>query len=117
MSLVGALTPLGKVARNQWFRSVLAYTLAGSFSALVVGAALGSLWRRGFGRVGSWLVILVALTLMAREWGWITVPLPERKRQTQKVWAHEFGFVTASAMWGFDVGLGFGTHLTNGGFL
>ena len=58
----------------------------------------------------------LALVLAAREWGWIRFELPERKRQTEKGWAHEFGFVTASAMWGFHIGIGFTTYMTHGGF-
>jgi hypothetical protein len=77
------------------------------------------------GLIGRWvraprvayLVVPLALTLAAREWGWITFRLPQCKRQTKKSWAHEFGFVTASAMWGFHIGLGLATRITYGGFL
>jgi cytochrome c biogenesis protein CcdA len=86
---------------------------------MLVGAALGS--------VGGWLqldqfrspllfvIALLAFTLAAREWGWIRFPIPERKLQTEKVWAHEFGFVGASALWGFHIGLTFMTRITYGG--
>lgn len=121
MSLLGALTPLGKVAgaRKIWLKSSLAYTLAGALSSTLVGAALGS--------IGAWLqrgqhhwpvlfgVALLAFCLAAREWGWIKFRLPERKLQTEKVWAHEFGFVGASALWGFHIGLTFTTWVTYGG--
>lgn len=59
---------------------------------------------------------LLALVLAAREWGWIVLRVPERKRQTEKSWAHDFGFVIASAMWGLHIGLGFATRVTYGGF-
>src|SRR5712692_6131038 len=109
MSLLGALTPLGKVAGTKkiWLKSALAYTLAGSVSATLVGAVIGS--------VGAWLqrgqqrwpvlfgVARLAFCLAAREWGWAKFPIPERKLQTEKVWAHEFGFVGASALWGFHI--------------
>jgi len=121
MSLLGALTPLGKVAgaRKTWLMSALAYTLAGALSSTLVGAALGSL--------GVWLqqgqqrwpvlfgVALLAFCLAAREWGWLKFPIPQRKRQTERVWAHEFGFVGASALWGFHIGLTFLTWVTYGG--
>lgn len=121
MSLLGALTPLGKVAgaKKIWLKSVLAYSLAGALSSTLVGAALGS--------VGAWLqrgqqrwpvlvgIALLAFVLAAREWGWIKFPIPERKLQTQKVWANEFGFVGASALWGFHIGLTFMTRVTYGG--
>lgn len=121
MSLLGALTPLGKVARTRkiWLKSALAYTLAGSLSSTLVGAALGL--------VGAWLqrgqqrwpvllgVALLAFSLAAREWGWIKFPIPQRRLQTEKVWAHEFGFIGASALWGFHIGLAFTTWVTYGG--
>ena len=56
------------------------------------------------------------MLLAARELGWLAFPLPERKRQTEKYFAHEFGFVVGSAMWGLHIGLGFTTHITYGGF-
>lgn len=122
MSLLAALTPLGKVAETKavWLKSVIAYTLAGSLSSALVGTFLGlaggwlqeTQWR--------WLSLLVAgalaFALAAREWGWISFSLPERRRQTEKRWTHEFGFVGASALWGFHIGLAFATRLTYGIF-
>jgi hypothetical protein len=63
-----------------------------------------------------WVVVVLALVLAARELGWLRFRLPGRERQTEKVWAHEFGFVTAAAMWGFHIGLGFTTYVRYGGF-
>lgn len=100
-----------------WFRSVLAYTAAGCVSAALVGAALGAVggWLGG-GGAALYVTGLLCLSLAAREWGWISFRLPERRRQTEKFWAHEFGFVMASAMWGWHIGLGFATRVTYGGF-
>jgi hypothetical protein len=67
-------------------------------------------------RVPPEFFVATAIALAARELGWITFPLPERRRQTEKVWAHEFGFRMASIMWGMHIGLGFGTSVTFGGF-
>lgn len=102
-----------------WFRSVLAYTVAGCVSAVLVGAVLGAVGRGLGGPAGGaafYLIGFLSLVLAAREWGWIGFRLPERKLQTEKVWVHEFGFVTASAMWGLHIGLGFATRVTYGGF-
>jgi len=85
-----------------------------------VGMLLGAIGRgAGVASAGStafYLIALLASLLAAREWGWIAFRLPERKCQTEKVWAHEFGFVFASAMWGIHIGLGFATRVTYGGF-
>jgi uncharacterized membrane protein len=117
MALVGALTPLGKAARKYGIKAALAYTLAGTVSALVVGSLLGllgsySLWTRAL----LWLTCPLALLLAARDFGWIKFRVPERTRQTEKTWAHDFGFLMASAMWGFHLGLGFATYIRYGGF-
>jgi len=122
MSLLGALTPLGKVARNYklWFRAVLAYTVAGSVSAALVGGALGTIGQTLRWEAARWvalsLTVLLSLALAAREWEWVRFRLPERKRQTESFWVHDFGFVTASAMWGAHIGLGFATRVKYGGF-
>ena len=104
---------------NLWFRSALAYTIAGAFSSVVVGLGLGAIGKViGFGgaAIALYFVAVLSLVLAGREWGWITFRLPERKFQTEKVWAHDFGFVIASAMWGLHIGLGFATRITYGGF-
>lgn len=86
----------------------------------MVGMALGAggRWIGGdpAGGVVFYLVGFSALVLAGREWGLIKFRMPERTCQTEKFWAHEFGFVLASAMWGFHIGLGFATRVTFGGF-
>ncbi len=83
----------------------------------MVGALLG--------QIGSWLgatphgahlyvLPLVAAALALREYGWLRFPIPNRRRQTEKVWAHDFGFTVAALMWGLDIGLGFATHISPG---
>jgi hypothetical protein len=58
----------------------------------------------------------IGLILTAREWSILSFKLPERKRQTEKFWAHEFGFAGASLLWGLHIGLGFFTRITYSGF-
>jgi hypothetical protein len=106
--------------RKLWFRSVVAYTIGGYFSAALVGVVLGTIgsalpWE-GARVIAFYLIGILSLLLAAREWGWIDFRLPERKQQTEKVWVHSFGFVTASFMWGLHIGLGFATRITYGGF-
>lgn len=79
----------------------------------MIGRVLGGGTVRG---IAFYLIGFLSLVLAAREWGWIRFRLPERKLQTEKVWVHEFGFVSASAMWGLHIGLGFATRVTYGGF-
>jgi hypothetical protein len=98
---------------------VSAYTVAGAISAAMVGAALGALGRPLAGLAAGRLLFVVAalaLLLALREWGVVSFPLPERKRQTEKFWVEDFGFLWAAAMWGFHIGLGFATRITYGGF-
>src|SRR2546430_12944887 len=61
MSLIGALTPLGKVARNgrTWVSAVALYTLAGLVTSAGGGAGIGELGRLlGLGRAPA--VVLAA---------------------------------------------------------
>ena len=78
----------------------------------MVGLCLGQIghWLGGnlIGTKLYWIAAL-SLALAVREWGWINFYIPERERQSEKAWAHQFGFVMASAMWGFHIGLGFAT--------
>jgi hypothetical protein len=103
-----------------WLRSVIAYTVAGSVSSILVGMALGATggWLAGGAApgLGFYFISFLSLMLAAREFGWINFWLPERKLQTEKFWVHDFGFVMASAMWGLHIGLGFATRVTYGGF-
>jgi hypothetical protein len=62
------------------------------------------------------VIALIALLLAAREWRWIKFPLPSLSRQTDQVWFYRLGFVRASAIWGLDIGFGFGTFVNYGGF-
>jgi len=78
-----------------------------------IGRQLGGNPRGG---MGFYAIASLALVLAASDFGLVNVRLPERKRQTEKVWAHKFGFPVASAMWGLHIGLGFGTRITYGGF-
>jgi len=89
-------------------------------SAATAGALLAVLgrWLMGPLPEGSrfFLVVVFSLLLAARELGWVAFPLPERRRQTEKVWAHDFGFRGAAIMWGAHIGIGFSTWVNYGGF-
>jgi hypothetical protein len=122
VSLVGALTPLGKVARDwrTWLSAVALYTLAGLGVSAGIGAALGWLGRSlglAPGRTGVLAAsLLLALVLAARELGLVRFRLPERPLQTEKVWIHQFGARGAAFLWGLHLSLGFFTRINYGGF-
>ena len=122
MSLVGALTPLGKVARDwkTWFSAVSLYTLTGLGVSAGIGAVIGRLGRAAgvlqARREVLLAAILLALVLAAREWGVVRFRLPERPLQTEKTWMHEFGARGAATLWGLHLSLGFFTRINYGGF-
>jgi len=122
VSLVGALTPLGKVARDwkTWFSAVLLYTLSGLGVGAGVGAALGWLGRlAGVAPAHDGVLltgVVLALVLAAREWGLVRFRLPERPLQTEKIWMHQFGPLGAATLWGLHLSLGFFTRVNYGGF-
>lgn len=129
MSLVGALTPLGKVARNWkvWSMAVALYTLSGLAVSAGVGAGIG--WLGGSlgsslgiarGQSGPllslWVALLAALVLAARELGLLRFRLPERPLQTEKLWMLQLGPLWAATLWGLHLSLGFLTRINYGGF-
>jgi hypothetical protein len=122
VSLVGALTPLGKEAHDYklWFKSALSYTAAGTVSSVIMGAALGIIGKCVIGEAvrgpAFYITASIGLILAAKEWNVLRFNLPERKCQTEKFWVHEFGFVGASLLWGLHIGLGFFTRITYSGF-
>jgi hypothetical protein len=103
---------------NLWWRAVVAYTLGGIATAACVGATIGFLGRAiGIPAAGAFISLAVlSLTLAARELQYIRFELPQIRRQTNRMWAFEFGFVPAAAMWGAHIGLGFATVIAHGGF-
>jgi hypothetical protein len=120
-SHVCTLTPLRAFSSriDVWWKSVFAYTLAGTATSASVGLLLGSAGAFGIGRSGQILYAILALlsvSLAARELGLLRFPLPQIRRQTHKMWAFEFGIVTAAGMWGAHIGLGFATVIKHGGY-
>lgn len=105
-----------------WLKAVSAYTVGGLVTGACAGALLGTLGQvvllnRSYVLYGaSMLIAALALVLAAREFNLVRFRLPQVYRQTQKIWAVEYGVVTASAMWGSHIGLGFATVVQHGGF-
>jgi cytochrome c biogenesis protein CcdA len=118
-----------KVAHDgrKWTRAVAAYTGAGAVASGTVGALLGfsgallGLAGERLGRwqasgAAAWAAAGLAALLAARELGWLSFPLPERRRQAEKLWYQQFGAVTAAALWGLHIGIGLHTRVRFGGF-
>jgi hypothetical protein len=104
--------------RQLWLRATLAYTIAGSISASVAGAAVGLAGALAGDVRGLAVVAALALVILlsARDGELVTFRLPQRRRQTEKRWLDQFGYVMASTMWGLHIGLGFATFVKFGGF-
>jgi hypothetical protein len=105
--------------KRAWLVNVAVYTVAGGVASALVGLGLAWLGRAllpaGLGRVAAGLAFAVAATAAARELGWLSLPLPQRRRQTRDVWAKRFHGPAAAAFWGFDIGLLFTTWFTLSG--
>lgn len=105
--------------KRQWLGNVLSYTLAGGAAGVAVGAALGALGGVLLpGRLDGRRLLAagaVAFVALARELGWLSVPLPQLRRQTRDTWAKSFPGALAAALWGLDLGLVFTTWLTFAG--
>lgn len=105
--------------RWTWLVRVIAYSVSGGVASTSVGAfggALGRLlplqWANG---PGSLMVIAVASLAICRELGWLSLPLPQRARQTGRTWVMVLPPTLVAALWGLDLGLVFTTWLTFSG--
>lgn len=113
--------PLVKEAegKRKWVGAVASYTLAGAVSSALVGAGLGLLGQvflsRPAGIIGTSLALAVAIATTSRELGWIRLPLPQLRRQTNGYWGKLHADYLAAALWGFDLGLIFTTWSTFSG--
>jgi hypothetical protein len=100
---------------------VIAYTLAGALSSMLVGGTLGAVGGRllppDAWRLGIPAAVLLGVLAVARDMGWIQVPLAQPRRQTRDVWTYRYGPLAASALWGFDLGLVVTTWFTFAGVL
>ncbi len=117
-SHVGTLTPIVVLGRAPWRKAVGAYTAAGLLSSACVGSVLGGIGNLVNGDNDVWgflAAALLAIVLAGREIGLVSFPLPQIRRQTHKMWARDFGFVPAAAMWGAHIGLGVATVIKHGG--
>jgi hypothetical protein len=111
-----------KVAHDvrKWIAAATAYTVTGAAASGAVGALLGWAGER-LGRwpaagMAAWGGAALAALLAARELGWLPFPLPQRRRQAEKIWYQQFGAVTAAALWGLHIGVGFHTRVRFSGF-
>jgi hypothetical protein len=119
-SHVMALTPLRALDRTHrlWCKAAAAYTVSGVVTAACIGAVLAVLGRTIGLTPRHTMVGIAVLSVIfaARELGWITFELPQVRRQTNRMWAMQFGFVPGAAMWGAHIGIGFATVINHGGF-
>lgn len=102
--------------KRKWLANVTAYSLAGGVASGLVGAILGALGGvlslNRIGAAGFLVAAVVGMLAIARELGWLSVPLPQLARQTRDVWGKILPGPLAAALWGFDLGLLFTTWLT-----
>lgn len=104
----------------RWVSQAGAFTLAGVVSSSLVGYVLGWLGDAVLVSEHSRALALTGTSVfagvcVARELGLVRFPLPELKRQTQRVWGFVSSPPAAAAMWGFDIGFVVTTWLTFSG--
>lgn len=110
--------PLGQGTRwrPHYFWAQLAHVAGSLSSAIVVGAGagfVGSFVAEALPAQVAWLCLAGLSTLLAlRELGWIRFPIPQWRRQTEKMWGFRFGPLGAAWWWGIDLGSGLTTHVT-----
>jgi hypothetical protein len=118
LSHLGTITPLSSYP-SLWGKVLGAYVVGGLCSSALVGAAVGaagSLVRiSGSGEILVYALPLCGVALMARELRLVRFPLAQCRRQTEKMWAYQFGVIQAAFMWGSHIGLTFATWMAYSG--
>jgi len=106
-------------SKKQWLVDVTAYTLAGGSTSMLIGACLGLLGKlilpAPSGKPEILVVVVIASLIVGRELGWLPLPLPQLKRQTNDAWGKFLPSTVVAALWGMDIGLLFTTWLTFSG--
>lgn len=108
MPLVQAAT-----TSERWVR-LATFAVGGAISSVLVASVIALVGRALVPSHASWLAPVslgVALLSLAREGG-APVPLPQLRRQTQRIWAMRLPAPVVPALWGLDVGLFFSTRIT-----
>ena len=119
VSHIGSFTPLRARSAALWTRAVLAYTICGALTASLVGAVVGQLGllaqTHAYPTISSSVILVISIALVLQEIRWVSFPLPQIRRQTNKMWAEQFGWITGAAMWGAHIGLTLFTVVKHGG--
>ncbi len=103
--------------RARWAGVLGSHVLGATFSAALVGAALGAAGMAlgaPWGVLGTVTVLAVAGAYVLRELAGLPVPVPELRRQVPEWWRSAFSPGTAAALYGVGLGVGFVTHLRHG---
>jgi hypothetical protein len=113
--LIGTIGPLVKAAKHtkQWLPLLALYTLGSSLAAMLVGAIvglLGSAVMKSQWRSPALLgVAIIGIVFALSDFEIVGMHTLTFRRQTCPVWWRDFGPLLATALWGFDLGLGFST--------
>jgi hypothetical protein len=112
------ITPVVHGGRRARWAGVLGiHVLGATFSAALLGAALGAAGMAlgaPWGVLGAVAVIGVAAAYSLRELAGLPVPVPELRRQVPEWWRSSFSPGSAAALYGLGLGVGFATHLRHG---
>src|SRR5579872_2084175 len=121
MSMIGQIGYLGQVSPRTGISSALMYTLGATLGATAIGGALGFLgmglrWLFGFGYASNtvWVLLLVAgiaLICGLRDLGFVSLRLPQPRKQVRRSWLEVYGPHRAGLYWGLGVGLAYSTGI------
>lgn len=118
--MVETITPVVHGGRNRsYWTSVALHAAGATFSASLLGAALGGIG----GLAGApWLpgtyvaVAAAAVVYIGREAFELAIPLPQLRRQVPEWWRTFYDPKVAALLYGIGLGLAFMTYLTFGTF-
>ena len=107
-------------SRRRWAGSMALHLTGATLAAALTGALIGgvgSLLGAPWGRIGTGIVVIVALAYAAREIFRLPIPILDMERQVPEWWRGSFGPRVAAFLYGLGLGPGFLTHLRHGTFV
>lgn len=116
--MIGTISYLVKVDRHHWLKSIIAFALLSSASAVAVSVIVWTVgaWLRaqlgvtsGSQLVGISAPFVIAYTLTSG--GHARVPFHGVRRQVPKLWWDDYGPTIGGALYGVELGAGFSTTI------
>lgn len=118
--MVETIAPVVYGRRSRYIAAVVLHTTGAAVTGALFGATValvGTILGAPWGNAGVVVVAAVALLYAARELGGLPIPTFDRKQQVPDWWRTFYSPLTAAALYGAGLGIGFLTFLRYGTYV